>query len=170
MAASKESMNTSESLREAKPGWLSYLFHLEPAVLLACDAQYVDGRWIRGAKFCFLYRSRRAKYFALESAERWRVLGKDEASTLYANLPVKLVEAAAAFAAPDEGARVIVPETDDLTVYWVVRNDSWEFSLWARDRPLPAGWRAVGKEGSRSECLQFIEDECVFGAPNPGLS
>ncbi|MBB6421372.1 MbtH family NRPS accessory protein [Streptomyces sp. AK010] len=39
----------------------------------------------------------------------------------------------------------------------VVVNDEEQYSVWAADRPLPAGWRAEGTEGSRDECLDHIE-------------
>jgi MbtH protein len=41
-------------------------------------------------------------------------------------------------------------------VYRVVANDEEQYSVWWRDRELPAGWRAVGVEGSRQECLDHI--------------
>lgn len=50
---------------------------------------------------------------------------------------------------------------DDLTVveptYAVVLNDEEQYSIWWADRPLPAGWRAEGKSGSKQECLDHID-------------
>jgi MbtH protein len=41
--------------------------------------------------------------------------------------------------------------------YVVVLNDEEQYSIWPADRGLPAGWRAEGTEGSKSECLDHIE-------------
>ena len=40
----------------------------------------------------------------------------------------------------------------------VVINDEEQYSIWPKDRELPAGWRAVGVEGSKQECLDYIEE------------
>ncbi|MFJ4949427.1 MbtH family protein [Streptomyces sp. NPDC088760] len=47
-------------------------------------------------------------------------------------------------------------ERDDEQVYYVVINDEEQYSIWWADRELPAGWRAEGKQGKRSECLEYI--------------
>ncbi|OOG41457.1 MbtH family NRPS accessory protein [Rhodanobacter sp. C05] len=39
----------------------------------------------------------------------------------------------------------------------VVKNHEDQYSIWAADRPLPAGWQEVGKSGSKHECLEYIE-------------
>ena len=46
---------------------------------------------------------------------------------------------------------------DDNRVYQVVVNDEEQYSIWAADRQPPPGWRVVGKEGPKSECLAYIE-------------
>jgi uncharacterized protein YbdZ (MbtH family) len=46
---------------------------------------------------------------------------------------------------------------DERTPYVVVINDDEQYSIWRRDRPLPAGWREVGFEAGRTECLAHIE-------------
>ena len=40
----------------------------------------------------------------------------------------------------------------------MVVNDEEQYSIWLADREIPAGWRAVGKTGSKAECLQHIEE------------
>jgi MbtH protein len=40
--------------------------------------------------------------------------------------------------------------------YLVVLNDEEQYSIWAADQPVPAGWRAEGTRGSREECLDHI--------------
>ncbi len=42
--------------------------------------------------------------------------------------------------------------------YVVVINDEEQYSIWRDDRAVPAGWRSVGKQGPKSECLQYIEE------------
>jgi len=49
-----------------------------------------------------------------------------------------------------------VAESEDQTVYRVVMNDEEQYSIWPVDRELPAGWRAEGKQGSKAECLEHI--------------
>ncbi|NBM18191.1 MbtH family NRPS accessory protein [Streptomyces sp. GC420] len=39
----------------------------------------------------------------------------------------------------------------------VVVNDEEQYSVWASDRDIPAGWRATGTSGTREECLAHIE-------------
>ncbi|WP_435228416.1 MbtH family protein [Streptomyces sp. Tue6028] len=48
-------------------------------------------------------------------------------------------------------------QTDDR-VYRVVLNDEEQYSIWAADRDVPAGWHAEGTEGTRQECLDRIEE------------
>jgi MbtH protein len=40
----------------------------------------------------------------------------------------------------------------------VVVNDEEQYSIWFVDREPPPGWRAVGKEGPKDECLAYIEE------------
>ncbi len=48
-------------------------------------------------------------------------------------------------------------DTED-TKYRVVVNDEEQYSVWAADRPNPAGWHDAPKSGSKSECLAYIEE------------
>jgi MbtH protein len=41
--------------------------------------------------------------------------------------------------------------------YLVVRNDEEQYSIWEQDRPIPAGWQAIGMSGSREQCLEHID-------------
>jgi MbtH protein len=43
------------------------------------------------------------------------------------------------------------------TTYKVVLNDEEQYSIWAADQPVPAGWRDEGYGGSKDECLAHIE-------------
>jgi len=49
-------------------------------------------------------------------------------------------------------------DEDDRTRYNVVINHEEQYSLWPADRELPLGWKAVGKTGSKQECLDYIEE------------
>jgi MbtH protein len=50
-----------------------------------------------------------------------------------------------------------MPDTDGLTAYDVVINDEEQYSIWPCDRPIPAGWRAVGTRGNEESCIEYIE-------------
>ena len=43
------------------------------------------------------------------------------------------------------------------TRFDVVVNHEEQYSIWPTYKPLPEGWRAVGKQGSKDECLAHIE-------------
>lgn len=45
----------------------------------------------------------------------------------------------------------------DDTHYLVVINHEEQYSIWPDYREIPAGWKAVGKSGNKSECLEYIE-------------
>lgn len=40
--------------------------------------------------------------------------------------------------------------------YLIVRNHEDQYSIWAAERPLPAGWTDTGDGGSEEECLARI--------------
>ena len=47
---------------------------------------------------------------------------------------------------------------EDTTIYAVVVNHEEQYSIWPAHREIPAGWSAVGKSGSKNECLDYIEE------------
>ncbi len=49
-------------------------------------------------------------------------------------------------------------EQEDTTIYKVVVNHEEQYSIWPADREPPLGWREVGVEGSKEECLAHIEE------------
>ena len=51
----------------------------------------------------------------------------------------------------------MIDEEHDDRVYKVVVNDEEQYSIWFAERPLPAGWREEGTQGTRVECLAHIE-------------
>ncbi len=48
--------------------------------------------------------------------------------------------------------------SDETTMYQVVVNHEEQYSIWPVGRELPPGWTAVGKSGSRDECLAYINE------------
>ncbi len=50
------------------------------------------------------------------------------------------------------------PEEDTTGNYQVVVNHEEQYSLWFVDRDLPPGWHAVGKQGTKEECLAAIAE------------
>jgi MbtH protein len=47
---------------------------------------------------------------------------------------------------------------DDTTTYQVLRNDEDQYSLWPLSNDVPAGWHTVGKEGTREECMSYVDE------------
>lgn len=43
------------------------------------------------------------------------------------------------------------------TRFNVVVNHEEQYSIWPDYKSVPAGWRTVGKQGSKDECLAYIE-------------
>jgi MbtH protein len=41
--------------------------------------------------------------------------------------------------------------------YLVVRNDEEQYSIWEAGQPLPAGWYDQGVSGTKTECLDHID-------------
>jgi MbtH protein len=58
----------------------------------------------------------------------------------------------------DRGGRAVPEEEEDDRTYKVVINHEEQYSIWFADREPPAGWRAVGKEGRKEECLAYIDE------------
>ena len=49
-------------------------------------------------------------------------------------------------------------ELEDGISYRVVRNQEEQYSIWPDGRDCPPGWEQVGKEGTKAECLKYIEE------------
>ncbi len=47
---------------------------------------------------------------------------------------------------------------DENTRYQVLRNDEEQYSLWPVDVEVPAGWQPVGKEGSKQDCMSYVDE------------
>ena len=48
-------------------------------------------------------------------------------------------------------------EQEDTVTYIVLVNQEEQYSIWNADWEIPLGWRAVGKSGTKSECLTYIK-------------
>lgn len=42
--------------------------------------------------------------------------------------------------------------------YFVVRNHEEQYSIWRTNKPIPAGWDAIGAAAPKAECLTRIEE------------
>ncbi len=49
-------------------------------------------------------------------------------------------------------------EGEEQGIYQVVVNHEEQYSIWLADRQPPVGWRGVGKQGLKSECLAYIKE------------
>jgi MbtH protein len=49
-------------------------------------------------------------------------------------------------------------EREDATIYQVVVNHEEQYSIWPAHRENAPGWSAVGKSGSKAECLAYIKE------------
>jgi MbtH protein len=49
-------------------------------------------------------------------------------------------------------------ELVDTRKYQVVVNHEEQYSIWLSVRELPRGWKHAGKNGTKSECLDYIKE------------
>ncbi len=49
-------------------------------------------------------------------------------------------------------------DSQDQTTYEVVVNEEEQYSIWPAGWKIPRGWTAVGKTGSKAECLAYIKE------------
>ena len=49
-------------------------------------------------------------------------------------------------------------DDEDSRVHTVVVNHEEQYSIWFAGREIPLGWREVGKSGTKTECLAYIEE------------
>ncbi|GAK61712.1 putative MbtH-like protein [Candidatus Vecturithrix granuli] len=47
---------------------------------------------------------------------------------------------------------------EDHITYNVVVNHEEQYSIWPVEKDMPLGWKAVGKTGSKAECLAYIKE------------
>lgn len=49
-------------------------------------------------------------------------------------------------------------ERDDTTIYCVVVNHEEQYSIWPSTKDIPLGWKQVGKQGTKADCLAYIQE------------
>jgi MbtH protein len=49
-------------------------------------------------------------------------------------------------------------DEEDTRTYTVVVNHEEQYSIWFANKEIPKGWREVGKQGLKAECLSYIEE------------
>ena len=49
-------------------------------------------------------------------------------------------------------------DDEDTRQYIVLINHEEQYSLWLKSKPIPAGWSATGKEGSKDECSNYVDE------------
>ena len=49
-------------------------------------------------------------------------------------------------------------DEDDGAIYAVVVNHEEQYSIWPIHKAMPRGWRQVGKQAGKSECLRYIDE------------
>lgn len=49
------------------------------------------------------------------------------------------------------------PNEEEI-VFRVVVNHEEQYSLWRLDREIPLGWRDAEKQGTKDQCLAYIEE------------
>lgn len=54
---------------------------------------------------------------------------------------------------------------EDSIQYRVVVNSEGQYSIWPVDRENPAGWESAGRNGSKEECLRYIDQIWVDMRP-----
>ena len=42
--------------------------------------------------------------------------------------------------------------------YTVVVNDEEQYSIWPAGRELPTGWREARRQGTKEDCLAYVEE------------
>jgi MbtH protein len=47
--------------------------------------------------------------------------------------------------------------SDETATFNVVVNHEEQYSIWASSKAIPAGWHSVGHEGTKADCLRYIE-------------
>ncbi len=48
-------------------------------------------------------------------------------------------------------------EADPQKQFIVLINAEEQYSLWPHGKEVPQGWQAVGKQGTRSECCDYVD-------------
>lgn len=49
-------------------------------------------------------------------------------------------------------------DDEDTRTYKVVVNNEEQYSIWFANKEPPEGWLEVGKQGSKAECLAYVDE------------
>jgi MbtH protein len=49
-------------------------------------------------------------------------------------------------------------DEEDNFIYSVVANHEEQYSIWRVGREIPKGWREMGKQGLKADCLAYIKE------------
>jgi MbtH protein len=49
-------------------------------------------------------------------------------------------------------------ESDDSALFQAVINHEEQYSIWPMEQELPNGWKPAGKQGTKKECLAWINE------------
>ena len=53
---------------------------------------------------------------------------------------------------------MVIHDDEDNSVYLVVVNQEEQYSILPAYKEIPAGWSAVGKNGNKQDCLDYIKE------------
>jgi MbtH protein len=56
-------------------------------------------------------------------------------------------------------------DPDDVTIYKVVMNHEEQYSIWPADRENARGWSDAGRQGTKAECLAYIQEVWIDMRP-----
>lgn len=49
--------------------------------------------------------------------------------------------------------------SEEQTLYTVVINHEQQYSIWPVGREVPAGWREAGMQGTKPDCMAYINTQ-----------
>ena len=55
---------------------------------------------------------------------------------------------------------------EDSRIYKVVVSQEGQYSIWPADRENATGWKDAGKQGTKTECLAYIQEVWTNMRPN----
>jgi MbtH protein len=141
-------------LRRLRPALLILLF---TAILLAATQSFVDLR---------IRTMRTRSPVAISSLDRdhptRRTFGMLHGWSMLL-LAAQALAAAITVIARTKEDRPMSELPPDPVTYKVVENDAQQYSIWPADRPDPLGWHDAGFQGTKEECLAYIEQ--IWGNP-----
>lgn len=59
----------------------------------------------------------------------------------------------------------LTTEDNPSELYFVVKNQEEQYSIWPYYKKIPEGWEPIGNPKAKEECLNFIEEAWVDMRP-----